>query len=269
MNELAFFRSGKPLTLAAIASECGIVLPADADPSLVIRATAMPDAARSDEVSMLSPGLSAEDTAAMRAGACLVAPGDRGLLPPRTVELVVADPQGAFSRLAALLHPESLRPGPLYQVGGVDRAAVIHADARLEEGVTIDPGVVVGPRAEIGSGTSVGANSVIGPGVRIGRDCAIDAHVSITYALIGDRVILHAGVRIGHGGPNLRAGPRSPCLGRVIIQNDVEIGVNVSIARGRAGDTVIGEGSRIDPVAAIGCDTLIGRNVIVGPDGRL
>ena len=269
LSELAFFRSGAPLTLAAVAAQCGATLPAGADPSLVIRATAMPDTARADEVSMLGLGPSVEDAAAMRAAACLVAPEHRGLLPETTVELVVPDPQGAFSHLAGLLHPDSLRPGPLYRQSGVDRAAVIHADARLETGVTVDPGVVVGPRAEIGSGTSIGANTVIGPGVRIGRDCAIDAHVSIAYALIGDRVIVHAGVRIGHGGPNLRAGPRSPCLGRVIIQNDVEIGVHVSIARGRAGDTVIGEGSRIDPVAAIGCDTQIGRNVIVGPDGRL
>ncbi len=269
MNDLAFFRSGTPLTLAAVAAACGIDLPVDADPTLIIRAAAMPETARSDEVSMLAADAAMEDAAAMRAGACLIAQGFRGALPAHTVGLVVADPQSAFGHLAAILHPDSLRPGPLYRASGVDRAAVIHADARLEAGVTIDPGVVVGARAEIGSGSSVGANSVIGPGVRIGRDCAIDAHVSITHALIGDRVIVHAGVRIGHGGPNLRAGPRSPCLGRVIIQNDVEIGVNVSVARGRAGDTVIGEGSRIDPAAAIGCDTLVGRHVIVGPDGRL
>ena len=273
MNDLAFFRSALPLTLAEVAARCGADLPPGADPGRLIHATAMADTAGADEVAVVAaPSVaagSASGRAATRAGVCLVAPAQRGLAPPGAVELVVADPQDAFNQLAALLHPDSVRPGSLFGRAGIDRAAVIHPDARLEPGVTIDPGVVVGPRAEIGAGTSVGANGVIGAGVRIGRDCAIDAHVTVAYALIGDRVILHAGVRIGHGGPNLRTAPHAPCLGRVIIQNDVQIGVNVSIARGRSGDTVIGEGSRIDPLAVIGCDTQVGRHVIVGPDGRL
>ncbi len=273
MNDLAFFQAAVPLTLAEVAARCGADLPPGADPGRLIHATAMPETAGFDEVSMigalsLATG-AAPGRSATRAGVCLITADQRGLSRPGTVELVVADPQRAFNHLAALLHPDSVRPGSLFGRAGVDRAAVIHADACLEPGVTIDPGVVVGPRAEIGAGTSVGANSVIGAGVRVGRDCAIDAHVTIAYALIGDRVILHAGVRIGHGGPNLRTAPHAPCLGRVIIQNDVQIGVNVSIARGRSGDTVIGEGSRIDPLAVIGCDTQIGRHIIVGPDGRL
>ncbi len=273
MNDLAFFRSAAPLTLAEVAARCGATLPPGADPDRLFHATTMPDIAGADEISIFdaaSPAMGeAVGGVTTRAGACLVAPDQRGLVPTGTVALVVADPRRAFNRLAALLHPDSVRPGSLFGRSGVDRAAVIHGDARLEADVTIDPGVVVGPRAEIGAGTSVGANSVIGAGVRIGRDCAIDAHVTIAYALIGDRVILHAGVRIGHGGPNLRTAPHAPHLGRVIIQNDVQIGVNVSVARGRSGDTVIGEGSRIDPLAVIGCDTQIGRNIIVGPDGRL
>ena len=273
MNDLAFFRAAAPLTLAEVAARCGTDLPPGADPGRLIHATAMLETAGADEVAMIGGPSPAQGAApvriATRAGVCLVTPDHRGSAPSGTVELVVADPQRAFNHLAALLHPDSVRPGSLFGRAGVDRAAVVHAEARLEPGVTIDPGVVVGPRAEIGAGTSVGANSVIGAGVRIGRDCAIDAHVTVAYALIGDGVILHAGVRIGHGGPNLRSAPHAPRLGRVIIQNDVQIGVNVSIARGRTGDTVIGEGSRIDPLAVIGCDTQIGRHIIVGPDGRL
>ena len=273
MNDLAFFRSVVPLTLAEVAARCGATVPPGADPGRLFHATAMPDIAGADEITIIgAPSAlkgAAADRMTTRAGACLIAPGQRGLLPAGTLELVVEDPERAFNQLAALLHPDSVRPGSLFGREGVDRAAVVHADARLEPNVTIDPGVVVGPRAEIGAGTSVGANSVIGAGVRVGRDCAIDAHVTIAYALIGDRVIVHAGVRIGHGGPNLRTAPHAPHLGRVIIQNDVQIGVNVSVARGWGGDTVIGEGSRIDPLAVIGCDTQIGRNIIVGPDGRL
>ena len=106
---------------------------------------------------------------------------------------------------------------------------------RLEAGVTIDPGAVVGPSAEIGAATLIGAGAVIGPNVRIGRDCAIEPHASISHALIGDRVIIHPGCRIGQGGGQMEVSGQAkmPQIGRVIIQDDVEIGANTVIDRRR------------------------------------
>ena len=82
--------------------------------------------------------------------------------------------------------------------------------AGLETGVTVDPGGVIGPDAEIGSGTVIGANAVIGPDVRIGRDCSIGPGATVTHALIGNRVIIHAGVRDRAGRLWLRHGPARP-----------------------------------------------------------
>jgi UDP-3-O-[3-hydroxymyristoyl] glucosamine N-acyltransferase len=143
----------------------------------------------------------------------------------------------------------------------------VHRTVRLEHDVTIDPGVVIGPGAEIGSGTIVAANAVIGPGVRIGRSCAIGAGASITHALIGDRVIIHAGCRIGQDGfgylPD-RDGPiKIPQTRRVIIQDDVEIGANTTIDRGGSRDTVIGEGTKIDNLVQIGHNCSIGRHCFI------
>ena len=93
-----------------------------------------------------------------------------------------------------------MRPSSLFEASGVSPGALVHPSARLESGVTIDPAAVIGPRAEIGAGTVIGAGAVIGPDVRIGRDCAIGAGATIVHALIGDRVIIHAGARIGQDG---------------------------------------------------------------------
>ena len=136
----------------------------------------------------------------------------------------------------------------------------VHPTARLEHGVTVDPGAVIGPGAEIGAGSVIAANAVIGPGVRIGRDCSIGAGASLMHALIGDRVIIHPGCRIGQDGFGFlpdRGGPiKIPQTRRVIIQDDVEIGANTTIDRGGTRDTVIGEGTKIDNLVQIGAQLL-------------
>jgi UDP-3-O-[3-hydroxymyristoyl] glucosamine N-acyltransferase len=124
-----------------------------------------------------------------------------------------------------------------------------------------------GRGAEIGAGTIIGPAAVIGPDVRIGRDCAIGASATIVHALIGDRVVIHPGVRIGQDGFGFLPGPagygKVPQVGRVIIQNDVEIGANSTIDRGAIRDTVIGEGTKIDNLVQIGHNCEIGRHCVM------
>ena len=143
----------------------------------------------------------------------------------------------------------------------------MHPSARLENGVTVEPGAVIGPRAEIGGGTVIGANAVIGAEVRIGRDCSIGAGAVITNALIGDRVIIHPGCKIGQDGFGFVMGGNGhlkiPQIGRVIIQDDVEIGAGTTIDRGAIRDTVIGEGTKIDNLVQVGHNVSIGRHCIM------
>jgi UDP-3-O-[3-hydroxymyristoyl] glucosamine N-acyltransferase len=172
--------------------------------------------------------------------------------------------------VARALFPEALRPSSLFEASGAVGAhhpgSHVHPSARLENGVTLDPGAVVGPRAEIGSGTLIGAGAAIGPNVRIGRDCAIGPNVTITHALIGDRVIIHPGCAIGQDGFGYVRGPRGadkvPQVGRVIIQDDVEIGANSTVDRGAIRDTVIGEGTKIDNLVQIAHNAWIGRHCL-------
>jgi UDP-3-O-[3-hydroxymyristoyl] glucosamine N-acyltransferase len=126
---------------------------------------------------------------------------------------------------------------------------------------------VIGAGAEIGSGTIIGASTVIGQDVRIGRDCSIGAGATISNALIGDRVLIHPGCNIGQDGFGFVMGGRGhvkvPQVGRVIIQDDVEIGAGSTIDRGAIRDTVVGEGTKIDNLVQVGHNVSIGRHCII------
>ena len=263
MSQLSFFRASAPLSLAAAAAELGAHLGEGADPSRIIRAVAPLDRAEHDDASAFFDGLAIDDLLETRAGTCLIAPRHLHHVPSGTCTLVTDQPREALRRLAGMLHPASLRPGSLVGGTGIDPSARIAASARLEAGVVVDPGAIVGPDVEIGAGTFVGAGSIIGAGVRIGRGCAIDAAVTLSHALLGDRVVVHAGARLGHADNDPAASRRAPSLGRVIVQNDVEIGANATLARGGFADTVIGEGARVGALAAIGPDVVVERGARV------
>lgn len=200
------------------------------------------------------------------AGACLTTSTLARELPARVIAMVVREPYRAFVLVARKLFPQSLRPSSLAEVGALDGAHV-YPSARMESGVTVEPGAVIGPRTEIGCGTVIGAAAVIGTEVRIGRDCSIGSGAVITNTLIGDRVIIHPGCKIGQDGFGFVMGGKGhlkvPQIGRVIIQDDVEIGAGCTIDRGAIRDTVIGEGTKIDNLVQVGHNVSIGRHCIV------
>ncbi len=225
------------------------------------------DTAEPSDLSFLDNAKYLGDLAATRAGACLLTERFAEAAPRSLAALIVAEPYRAFVAVARTLFAEALRPSSQFGVKGHAPSAHIHATARLEAGVTVDPFAVIGPRAEIGAGTMIGAGCVIGPDVCIGRDCAIGPGATIGAALIGDRVIIHPGVRIGQDGFGYLPGPRGhqkiPQTRRVIIQDDVEIGANTTIDRGATRDTVIGEGTKIDNLVQIGHNCTIGRHCLI------
>ena len=169
-------------------------------------------------------------------------------MPQGVAALVAREPYRACAIVTARLYPDATRPGSLFDAHGVSPGANVHPAARLEPDVTVDPGAVIGPRAEIGAGAVIGPNAVIGPDVRIGRQSAVGAGATVCNALIGDRVIIHPGARIGQDGFGFAMGPRGhlkvPQIGRVVIQDDVEIGANSTIDRGANRDTSSARGRK-------------------------
>ena len=267
MTKPSFFERAPGLTVAEIAALTGAEPGRDAALTHRIANIAPLDLAGPDDLSYVDNAKFAAMLASTHAGACLMTERFEGQAPPGLIVFGTSEPYRAFVAQQCKLFPDSLRPSSLFEAKGTAAGAFVHSSARLEAGVVVDPGAVVGPRAEIGAGTVIGATAAIGPDVAVGRNCAIGAGCSITHTLIGDRVIIHPGCRIGQDGFGFVMGgtghEKIPQLGRVVIQDDVEIGAGTTIDRGGIRDTVIGEGSKIDNLVQIGHNVVIGRHCVI------
>lgn len=204
---------------------------------------------------------------ATQAGACFIHPSFADRVPTGTVALVTKAPYRAFALALQLFYPDAKWP----KAAGLG-TQLIDPTAVLEEGVIVEPGAVIGPHAVIGRGSRIAAGAVVGHRCHVGRGCYIGANAVVIHSLIGDRVTIHSGASIGQDGFGFamtREGHiKVPQIGRVIIQDDVEIGANTSIDRGALKDTIIGEGTKIDNLVQIGHNVIIGRHcVIVGQVG--
>jgi UDP-3-O-[3-hydroxymyristoyl] glucosamine N-acyltransferase len=278
MNEPVFFPAPAPTSLAEIVACTGAAVIETADLSAIISGAAALDEAGAGDLTFLDSPECAELLEHCRATACFVTPAYAPRVPKPTFALVMEDPYRGFALALQRMFPSAIRTKSLLGTAGINPGASIHPEARLEQNVIIDPGVVIGPRAEIGAGSIIGANSVIGSDVRIGRDCLIGPQVTIGYALIGDKVIVHPGACIGqsaiqfrHAGVALAPSglPEVPRIGRVILQDGVEVGANATIDRGATGDTVIGEKTRIGNLARIAENAAIGRHCVIPPQAGL
>ena len=196
-----------------------------------------------------------------KASAILTRPELEAQAPDGAALLLTDDPYRAYATAAAMIYP---LPGV---IPGVHPGAHVAVDAVLAASCRIEPGAVVEHGAEIGEGSIIGPGAVIAAGVIIGENCVIGAGVTLQYCLLGDRVIIHPGVRVGQDGFGFAPGPNGhlkvPQLGRVIIEADVEIGANTTVDRGAGPDTVIGAGTKIDNLVQIGHNVRIGRGCII------
>ncbi len=267
MPEPEFYKTPTPLTLGEVAALTGAKLGAGADPSVSINGAAPLEAAGPGDLTFITGPKYMKELAATRAAACFCTTRALGGVPEGVAALETAEPQRAFALALGKLYPTAALPSPLGGETGISAGAHIHPAARLEAGVTVEVGAVIGPDAEIGRDTLIGPHAVIGPSVRIGRNCQIGAGATVAYALIGNRVVIQTGVRIGQDGfgfvPGRRGHAKVPQIGRVIIQDDVEIGANTAVDRGSLLDTVIGEGTKIDNLVQVAHNVVIGRHCLI------
>ncbi len=200
------------------------------------------------------------------ASVCIVSPAFKDHDTSAATLLVVPDPYRAYAKVLGLFYPAASRPlsyGPAKN----GTASLVHPTAEIEEGAIIEPGAVIGAEAKIGRDSLISSGAVIGTRCYIGRNCSIGANASISCSLIGDDVIIHQGAAIGQDGFGFAMGAQGhlkvPQIGRVIIQDHVEIGANTTIDRGALKDTVIGQGTKIDNQVQIGHNVIIGQNCVI------
>jgi UDP-3-O-[3-hydroxymyristoyl] glucosamine N-acyltransferase len=180
--------------------------------------------------------------------------------------LISKHPKLAFARASRFLQEANRQPTE----ANVHASANLHASAMLAPNVRVEPQVVIAEHAEIGAGSWIGAGCVIGSGVRIGQNCQIYPRVTIyPGTTLGDRVIVHAGAVLGSDGfgyvRDAETGryEKFPQLGRLVIEDDVEIGANTAIDRGALDETRIGRGTKIDNLVHVGHNCRIGENVVI------
>jgi len=253
-----FFRRSGPYPLAVVASTARGV--AD-QVELLLEGVAPLQAAGPREVSFLDNRRYVSALDRTSAGAVIVHPDMAARVPSTAVSILTSEPYAAWARVAALFYPV---PPP---------APGIHPSAIVADGALVDPSAEIGPlcvieaNAEIGPGCRIGPCAVIGSGVVLGRDCRIGPHVSLSHALLGARVYVYPGARIGQEGfgfASTKDGFLSvPQLGCVVLEDDVEVGANTTIDRGSSRDTVIGAGSRLDNLVQIAHNVVVGRCCVV------
>ncbi len=202
-----------------------------------------------------------------KAAVCITTENFKSKAPSSMIVLVCKKPHQQFVKAVELFYPGSHRSQT-----ALSDASMIDESAVIEEGVDIEPGVVIGKEVHVGKGTRIAAGSVIGYRTYIGRDCMIGPNATITHALVGNHVTIHAGVSVGQDGFGYimsgQGHTKVPQIGRVIIQDHVEIGANSAIDRGSLEDTIIGEGSKIDNLVQIAHNVVIGcHTVIAGQTG--
>jgi UDP-3-O-[3-hydroxymyristoyl] glucosamine N-acyltransferase len=178
--------------------------------------------------------------------------------------LISSQPRLAFARAAQFLSA-SAKHEP-----GIHPSAAVHASARVAETATVEARAVLGESVVIGEGTRIGAGSVIGARVHLGHDCELYPNVTIyPGAKIGNRVIIHAGAVLGSDGfgyvRDRETGryEKFPQVGRLEIEDDVEIGANTTIDRGALEVTRIARGTKIDNLVHIGHNCQIGEDVVI------
>jgi UDP-3-O-[3-hydroxymyristoyl] glucosamine N-acyltransferase len=198
-----------------------------------------------------------------KATACFTAQDNAQLdIPAGMALLVCKDPEISFIKAVNILHPAKGFPAQI-----ADRA-VIAETAALADSVYIAEFVSIGEQSQVGEGTDILSGVHVGNHVGIGKNCRIYPNVVIyDHTQIGDDVIIHAGTVVGADGFGYKQRNEKhikvPHVGHVVIENKVEIGANTCIDRGTFGETVIGEGSKIDNLVQIGHNNIIGKNVII------
>ena len=250
-------------SLSDLAAKVGGEIVGGVSPDLPINGVSDLAGAREGHLSFLGNSRYLQAAQKTKASAILVSPEDERTGGFPCAVLRVASPSLAFSQIAALFAPEPIR-FPM----GVHPTAVLAPDIVLGEDVSIQPHVVIEAGVRIGARTVIGAGSYVGHGTTIGDDTFVYPHVTIRErAVLGNRVIVHSGAVIGSDGFGYEfkngTHQKIPQTGYVQLDDDVEIGANAAIDRGRFGRTWIGQGTKVDNLVQIAHNVVVGAHCVI------
>ena len=245
-------------TVAELARRCNARVRGDGN--ITITGAAILETAGPADIAYVTSAKYHQHLATTRAGAVILASADEGLY--TGTALIADNPRLCFARIASLLHVRAKFSAGTHPTAVVDKRAALAPSAWIGAHAVVGPGTVIGNNVFIGPGCYLGENA------RIEEDCYLAARVTVNdQCAIGKRCIVHPGAVIGSDGFGYandgEAWVKVPQLGRVIIGDDVEIGANTTIDRGALGDTVIGNGVKLDNLIQIAHNVQIGEHTAI------
>lgn len=197
---------------------------------------------------------------------CILNPSHKNLLPKGVIPLFSDTPYRSFAKIAQHFYPHEGEQ-PFSFSATTSTTGIISETAKVSKTAIIHPTACIGPDAVIEENVVIGPYAAVGRGVVIGEGSSVGAHVSLSHTIIGKKVILHPGCRLGQRGFGFFMDEQGhvtvPQLGRVIIDDYVDIGANTTIDRGAGPDTRIGAGTRIDNLVQIAHNVVIGKGCVI------
>jgi UDP-3-O-[3-hydroxymyristoyl] glucosamine N-acyltransferase len=264
MADHRFFANHGPFTLQQLVEWTGCVLSPSSkaeDADRLFEDVAPLDRADDSQISFFDNPKYLEQFTVSKAGACFVKSKFQDQAPAGMAVLLSEDPYRCYAIVAQKFYPRVMAQS------GIAPSAVIAETAEIATNCCVQAGAVIGENVTIGQGCIIGANVVISDGVVIGDHCQIGASSTLSHAILGNHIIIHRGVHIGQDGFGFALGRsghiKVPQLGRVVIEDDVEIGSGTCIDRGTGPDTFLGKGCKIDNLVQIGHNVHIGQGAVI------
>ncbi len=260
MADTHFFHKIPHLSLAEIAKIGNLTLPQGIDENQLFSDVASLDTATKSDISWAFIPSIRDMLAKTGAGAVIVPEKFASFVPKGCIALISADAHASYGLVAAAFYPREIKHA-------ISDRATIHPTAKMGANCQIMAGAYIGENVNIGDNCTIHPNAVIEQGVKLGNNCLIGANACVSHCVAGDNVYIYPGCMIGQDGFGFAMsanGPvKVPQLGRVMIGNDVEIGSNTTVDRGAMGDTVIGDGCRIDNLVQIAHNVKLGKCCVI------
>lgn len=261
MVDTKFFKNNGPFTLKQVVEIIGAEFAQGCNLEDTISDIAAMESAKENEICFFYDRKAKEKATNIKAKACVTKSDLKDWIPYGVCVLTVEDPKLAFLKLNQAMY-EEYAPENI-----VSPSATIASTATIGKNCYIGPNVIVEDNAVIGDNSRLEANCYIGRGCQIGNNCRIGVGAYVTYTVMGNDCYIYTGARIGADGFGFNTingkHVRIPQVGKVIIGNDVEIGANSCVDRGALGDTIIGDGCRIDNLVQVAHNDKMGRGCIV------
>lgn len=261
MADKRFFRKSGSYSIAELADRVGGELVNCPDPDLLIEDVAAVEEASDSDICFVENRRYVGALETSKAAVCLL-PRNIADRAPASLALIVSErPRRAFAKIAALFYPQTDTRS------GIDSAARVDPSATLGDGCYVGPGASIAAGAKLGAGVRICASATVGENVEIGAGTVIGENASVSHCLIGERVVIYPGARVGNCGFGFEVDEsglvKMPQLGRAIIEDDVEIGANSCVDRGSGPDTIVGRATMIDNLVQIGHNVQIGKGCII------